>query len=227
MHRISIHTKKTPNLQTISINSLSNNTIMSCAKQFFTVHQQLPHSMSFSLSAAFLPFRYTSLSREYSQYTLVHFMRNSPERFIVSSIDHSLVRYLAYIIMSHQDTRADAIVIKAVTGAFNWTIQILECNPGFAKVTDISPVSSETDATVINIGYPDELHHVSTFPFEEEAMADIVIYNNQPPKTHHNQISLTQNAMSYRLWQTNLTGCKFGAGEYGELFSMAFLCNRL
>ena len=101
--------------------------------------------------------------------------------------------------MSHQDTWADAIVIKAVTRAFNLTIQIIECNPGFAKVTDISPVSSETDATVINIGYPDELHHVSTVPFEEEAMADIVIYNNQPPKKHHNQISLTQNAMSYRL----------------------------
>jgi len=60
--------------------------------------------------------------------------------------------------MSHQGTWADAIVIQAVAVALNLIIHIIESNPGFASVTDISPVSSETDTAVINIGHPDEIH---------------------------------------------------------------------
>ena len=60
--------------------------------------------------------------------------------------------------MSHQGTWADAIVMQAVADALNLTIHIIESNPGFASVTIISPVSSETDITVINIGHLDEIH---------------------------------------------------------------------
>ena len=42
------------------------------------------------------------------------------------------------------------------------TIHIIESNPGFASITNISPVSSETDTTVINIGHLDKIHDVST-----------------------------------------------------------------
>ena len=43
--------------------------------------------------------------------------------------------------MSQEGTWADAIVIQAVAGALNLTIHIIESNPGFALVTNISPVS--------------------------------------------------------------------------------------
>ena len=82
--------------------------------------------------------------------TDVQYMRNNPERsFIESSTDHSWLRYLAC--MSQQGTWADAIVIQAVADALNLTIHIIESNQGFAPVTNISVVSSETDSTVITI----------------------------------------------------------------------------
>ena len=105
------------------------------------------------------------------------YMRNNPERFTDSSTDHSWLRYLAY--MSHQGTWADAIVIQGVADALNLTIRIIESNPGFALVTNISPVNSETDTTVINIGHLDGTHYVSTVPFNEKAMAYNGICNNQ------------------------------------------------
>ena len=109
--------------------------------------------------------------------TGVQYMRNNPERFTESSTDHSWLRYLAY--MSHQGTWAYVIVIQAVADALNLTIHIIESNPGFASVTNISPVYSETDTNVINIGHLDETHYVSTVPFNEEAMAYNTICNNQ------------------------------------------------
>ena len=57
---------------------------------------------------------------------------------------------------------------------------IIETNPVLASVTNISAVSSETDTTVITIGHLDEVHYVSTVPFNEQAMAFNVICNNQP-----------------------------------------------
>ena len=110
--------------------------------------------------------------------TGVQYMRNNPERFIESSTDQSWLRYLAY--MSHQGTWADTLVIQAVADALNLTIHIIESNPGFASVTNISPVHSETDTTVINIAHPAETHYVSTVPFNEEEMACNTICNNQP-----------------------------------------------
>ena len=123
--------------------------------------------------------------------TGVQYMRNNPERFIESSTDHSWLRYLAC--MSQQGTWADAIVIQAVADALNLTIHIIESNPGFASVTNISAVSSETDTTVITIGHLDEVHYVSTVPFNEQAMAFNVICNNQPPQLAMGRCRTTNN----------------------------------
>ena len=82
--------------------------------------------------------------------------------------------------MSQQGTWADAIVIQTVADALNLTIHMIESNPGFASVTSISAVGSETDTTVMTIGHHDEVHHVSTVPFIEKAMAFHIICNNQP-----------------------------------------------
>ena len=47
------------------------------------------------------------------------------------------------------------------------TIHIIESSQRFASVTNISPFSSETDTTVITIGHLDEVHYVSTAPFND------------------------------------------------------------
>ena len=61
------------------------------------------------------------------------------------------------------------------------TIHIIESNPGFGLVTNISAVSSETDVTtVITIGHLYEVRHVSIVPFNKQAIAFNVICNNQP-----------------------------------------------
>ena len=122
----------------------------------------------------------------------VQYLRNNPEsRFIESNTDHSWSRYLAY--MSHQGAWADVIVIQAVADALNLAVHIIESNPGFASVTNISPVNSETDTTVINIGHLDEIHYVSTVPFNEEAMANNVICNNQPAQLTMEHYGTTNN----------------------------------
>ena len=108
-------------------------------------------------------------------------MKNNPGRSIESSTEHSSLRYYFSLCMSHQGTLADALVIQAVADALNLTHHIIESNPGFASVTNISPVR----ATVINIGHLDEIHYVPTqFPS-----------TNQPLKTHHNKITLTETAL--------------------------------
>ena len=48
-------------------------------------------------------------------------------------------------------------------------LHITESKPGFESVTNISPVGSETDATVINIGHLDEIHYVLTVPLNQSA----------------------------------------------------------
>ena len=109
-------------------------------------------------------------------------MRNNPGRSIESSAEHSLLsQYYFSLYMLHQGTLADALVIQAIADSLNLTLHIIESNPGFASVTNISPVR----ATVINTGYLDEIHYVPTqFPS-----------TNQPLKEHLNKIALTQNAL--------------------------------
>ena len=83
--------------------------------------------------------------------------------------------------MSYQGTWADALVIQAVAHALNLSLHIIESNPRFASVINISPGR----ATVINIGHLEEIHYVPTqFPS-----------TNQPLKKHHNKITLTQKAL--------------------------------
>ena len=73
------------------------------------------------------------------------------------------------------------------------TIDIVESNAGFALVTNISPVNSETDTAVINIGHADETHYVSTVPLFEETMVNNVIHNNQPAQSTMDQCRTTNN----------------------------------
>ena len=73
------------------------------------------------------------------------------------------------------------------------TIHITESNPGFASVPNISPVNSETDTTVITIGHLDEVHYVSTLPFNKQAMVFNVICNNQPAQLATGHCRTTNN----------------------------------
>ena len=80
--------------------------------------------------------------------------------------------------MSHQGTLADALVIQAVADALNLTLHIIESNPGFASVTNISPVR----ATVMNIGHLDEIHHIPTVPFVQSTTEEAPQPNLFDPK---------------------------------------------
>ena len=95
-------------------------------------------------------------------------MRNNPERFIESNTEDSWASYFAN--MSQQGTWADALVIQAVADAFHMTINIVESNQGFTPCTVISPVAIPGhEPTVINIfGHIDELHYVSTIPYNQQ-----------------------------------------------------------
>ena len=78
-------------------------------------------------------------------------------------------------------TRGSSSITNLLYKSSCWCIKLIESNPGFASVTNISPVR----ATVINIGHLDDIHYVPTqFPS-----------TNQPLKKHHNNITLTQNAL--------------------------------
>ena len=88
--------------------------------------------------------------------------------------------------MSRYVTQDDGLFVQVVADAFNLTIHINESIPGFASVTNISRVSSETDTTVRNIGHINETHYVSTVPFNEETLVSSVIHNNEWELLHNN-----------------------------------------
>ena len=52
--------------------------------------------------------------------------------------------------MSHQGTWADALVIQAVADALNLSLHIIESNPGFASVANISPVRATVPTVPFN-----------------------------------------------------------------------------
>ena len=54
-------------------------------------------------------------------------------------------------------------------------------------------IISETDTTLITIGDLDEVHYVSTVPFNEQAMAFNVICNNRPPQLAKGHCRTTNN----------------------------------
>ena len=84
--------RQRPTCNQFQLVSYHNDTIMSGAKQFFTIHQQLPHSILFSLSAAFLPFRYTSIFNSPFEYDVIQLNVRSGSRwaclFYVHEHDH-------------------------------------------------------------------------------------------------------------------------------------------
>ena len=75
-------------------------------------------------------------------------MRNNPERSIERSTDHSSLRYYFSLYMSHQ---ADALVRQAIADALNLMLHIIESTPGFALVTNISPVRATVIACVASV----------------------------------------------------------------------------
>ena len=96
----------------------------------------------------------------------------------------SWARYLAN--MSQQGTWAEALIIQAVADAFHLTINIIESNQGFSPHTAICPVAMPGhELTVINIGHTDEIHYVSTIP-----------YNDQCPQVIGNKTVAVVNTLS-------------------------------
>jgi len=57
------------------------------------------------------------------------------------------------------------VIIQAVADKLNIRIHITESNPLFAEINVIEPVHLTTDTQTIHIGHIDELHYVSTVPF--------------------------------------------------------------
>ena len=67
--------------------------------------------------------------------------------------------------MSQQGTWCDNLIIQALADKLNIRINITESNPLFAEVNVIEPVHLTTDTQTIHISHKDELHYVSTVPF--------------------------------------------------------------
>jgi len=113
-------------------------------------------------------------------------MRANPDRFIENIAGDSWARYLAD--MSQRGTWVKALAIQAVANAFYLTINVVESNQGFTLHTAISPVAiPEHQPTVINIGYMDEVHCVSSIPYNEEMVETNLTCSNQCPQVIGNE----------------------------------------
>ena len=133
----------------------------------------------------------------------VQYMRANPDRFIESVTGDSWARYLAN--MSQQGTWAEALVIQAVADAFHLTINIIESNQGFAQHTAISPVPIPGhEPTVINIGHMDEVHYVSTIPYNDEMVETNLNCSNQCPQVIGNETVAVVNTLS----KEHIRACK-------------------
>ncbi len=93
----------------------------------------------------------------------VQYLREHPERFIESNTENSWLEYLTN--MSQQGTWCDNLIIQALADKLNIRIHITESNPLFAEMNVIEPVHLKTDTRQIFLGHIDELHYVSTVPF--------------------------------------------------------------
>ena len=67
--------------------------------------------------------------------------------------------------MTQQRTWYDNLIIQALTDKLNIRIHITESNPLFVAFNVIKPVHFTTDIRTIYLGHIDELHYVSTVPF--------------------------------------------------------------
>ena len=93
----------------------------------------------------------------------VQYLREHPERFIESNSENSWLEYLTN--MSQQGTWCDNLIIQALADKLTIRIHITESNPLFAETSVIEPVHFTTDIQTIHLGHIDELHYVSTVPF--------------------------------------------------------------
>ena len=103
----------------------------------------------------------------------VQYLREHPERFIESNSENSWLEYLTN--MSQQGTWCDNLIIQALADKLTIRIHITESNPLFAETSVIEPVHFTTDIQTIHLGHIDELHYVSTVPFNFVPMS---IVNN-------------------------------------------------
>ena len=101
----------------------------------------------------------------------VQYLSDHPERFIESNSENSWLEYLANI--SQQGTWCDNLIIQALADKLNIRIHITESNPLFAEISVIEPVHFTTDIQTIHLGHIDELHYVSTVPFNFVPMSVI------------------------------------------------------
>ena len=93
----------------------------------------------------------------------VQYPRGHPERFIESNSENSWFEYLTN--MTQQRTWYDNLIIQALADKLNIRIHITESNPLFVAFNVIKPVHFTTDIRTIYLGHIDELHYVSTVPF--------------------------------------------------------------
>ncbi len=70
--------------------------------------------------------------------------------------------------MTTLGTWSDALIVQAVSDAFNITINIIESNERFAPYTVIQPVNFPYNSPSIFIVHVDEMHYVSTIPLRTE-----------------------------------------------------------
>ena len=98
----------------------------------------------------------------------IEHLRDHPEHFIESIVEHSWLHYLNN--MGRQGTWCDNVIIQAVANAFNCTIHITESAENFSETTLIHPVGSqgiEGRPRTIYLGHLDEIHYVSTVENEQ------------------------------------------------------------
>ena len=100
---------------------------------------------------------------------VVQYLREHPERFIESNSENSWLEYLTN--MSQQGTWCDNLIIQALADKLyrNFT------NFYFTEISVIEPVHFTADIRTIHLGHIDELHYVSTVPFNFVLMSIVMV----------------------------------------------------
>ena len=92
----------------------------------------------------------------------VQYMVEHPERFIEGNLYNSWSDYLNS--MSRIGTWCNALIVQAVSDAFNISINIVESSETFAPYTGMHLINMLNNPLSITIGHIDEVHYVSTAP---------------------------------------------------------------
>ena len=85
----------------------------------------------------------------------MQYLAEHPERFIEGNLRNSWLEYLTS--MNSLGTWCDAIIVQAVSDAFNILINIVESIETFAPYTIIRPANISNISVSINIGHIDEI----------------------------------------------------------------------